>query len=81
MTLSDEQIQDLLRVGNPSAEECRLIRIGWAAAMAEIRAQPVGWIDAGDLRALEYGNSVWLNPDDHGRMIPVYLVAAPEDKP
>lgn len=81
MTLSDEQIQDLLRVGNPTDEECRLIRIGWAAAMAEIRAQPVGWIDAGDLRALEYGNSVWLNPDDHGRMIPVYLVAAPEDKP
>ena len=27
MTLSDEQIQELLRVGNPSAEECRLIRM------------------------------------------------------
>lgn len=81
MTLSDEQIQGLLHVGNPTDEECRLIRMGWDAAMAEIRAQPVGWIDAGDLRALEYGNSVWLNPDDHGRMIPVYLVAAPEDKP
>ena len=26
MTLSDEQIQDLLRVGNPTDEECRLIR-------------------------------------------------------
>ena len=35
MTLSDEQIQELLRVGNPSAEECRLIRMGWDAAMRE----------------------------------------------
>ena len=75
MTLSDEQIQDLLRVGNPSAEECRLIRMGWDAALAEIRAQPVGWIDAGDLRALKYGNFVWLNPDDEGQMVPVYLAA------
>ena len=33
MTLSDEQIQDLLRVGNPTDEEYRLIRIGWDAAM------------------------------------------------
>ena len=32
MTLSDEQIQELLRVGNPSAEY-RLIRMGWDAAM------------------------------------------------
>lgn len=29
MTLSDEQIQDLLRVGNPTDEECRLIRMGY----------------------------------------------------
>ena len=79
MTLSDEQIQDLLRVGNPTDEERRLIRIGWAAAIAEIRAHPVGWVDAGDLRALEYGNSVWLNPDDEGQMVPVYLAA--EAKP
>ena len=35
MTLSDEQIQDLLRVGNPTDEECRLIRMGWDAAMRE----------------------------------------------
>lgn len=75
MTLSDEQIQDLLRVGNPTDEECRLIRLGWDAAIAEIRAQPVGWIDAGDVRALEYGDSVWLNPDDEGQMVPVYLAA------
>ena len=27
MTLSDEQIQDLLHVGNPTDEECRLIRM------------------------------------------------------
>ena len=32
-SLSDEQIQDLLRVGNPTDEECRLIRMGWDAAM------------------------------------------------
>ena len=38
MTLSDEQIQDLLRVGNPTDEECRLIRMGWDAAM---RTQPI----------------------------------------
>ena len=81
MTLSDEQIQDLLRVGNPSADECRLIRMGWDAAIAEIRAQPVGWIDAGDLRALEYGSSVWLNPDDEGQMVPVYLASDAEAKP
>ena len=75
MTLSDEQIQDLLRVGNPTDEECRLIRMGWDAAIAEIRAQPVGWVDAGDVRVLKHGNSVWLNPDDEGQMIPVYLAA------
>lgn len=33
MKLSDEQIQELLRVGNPTDEEYRLIRIGWDAAM------------------------------------------------
>ena len=80
MTLSDEQIQELLRVGNPSAEECRLIRMGWDAALAEIRAQPVGWVDAGDVRVLKHRNSVWLNPDDDGQMVPVYL-AATEAKP
>jgi hypothetical protein len=35
VTLSDEQIQDLLRVGNPTDEECRLLRLGWDAAMRE----------------------------------------------
>ena len=50
MTLSDEQIQELLRVGNPSAEECRLIRIGWNAALARMRTQgvPDGWLRAID---------------------------------
>lgn len=45
MTLSDDQIQELLRVGNPSAEECRLIRIGWDAAFARMRTKsaPDGW--------------------------------------
>ena len=50
MTLSDEQIQELLHVGNPSAEECRLIRIGWNAALARMRTQgvPDGWLRAID---------------------------------
>lgn len=45
MTLSDEQIQELLRVGNPTDEECRLIRMGWDAALAQVRTQgiPDGW--------------------------------------
>ena len=41
MKLSDEQIQDLLRVGNPTDEECRLIRMGWDAAMRERTAMSV----------------------------------------
>lgn len=41
MTLSDEQIQELLHVGNPSAEECRLIRMGWDAAMRKRTAMSV----------------------------------------
>lgn len=45
MTPSDEQIQDLLRVGNPTDEEYRLIRTGWDAAMRERTAMsvPEGW--------------------------------------
>ena len=45
MKLSDEQIQDLLRVGNPTDEECRLIRLGWDAATREKNAMsvPEGW--------------------------------------
>ena len=42
MTLSDEQIQELLRVGNPTDEECRLIRMGWDAAM-RTKSAPDGW--------------------------------------
>ena len=41
MTLSDEQIQELLHVGNPTDEERRLIRIGWDAAMRERTAMSV----------------------------------------
>lgn len=50
MTLSDEQIQGLLRAGNPTDEECRLIRIGWDAALARMRTQgaPDGWLRAID---------------------------------
>jgi len=47
MTLSDEQIQELLRVGNPSAEECRLIRMGWDAAM-RTKSAPDSWLRAID---------------------------------
>ena len=42
MTISDEQIQELLRIGNPSADECRLIRMGWDAAM-RTQGVPDGW--------------------------------------
>ena len=42
MTLSDEQIQELLHVGNPTDEECRLIRMGWDAAM-RTKSAPDGW--------------------------------------
>lgn len=42
ISMPDEQIQDLLRVGNPSAEECRLIRMGWDAAM-RTKSAPEGW--------------------------------------
>lgn len=50
MTLSDEQIQELLRVGNPTNEECRLIRMGWDAAIARMRTKsvPEGWLRAID---------------------------------
>ena len=37
---------------------------------------PIGWLDAGDLRALRQGNAVWLHPEDQGRMVPVYSAAA-----
>lgn len=47
MTLSDEQIQELLHVGNPTNEECRLIRMGWDAAMRTKRV-PDGWLRAVD---------------------------------
>lgn len=65
MTLSDEQIQELLHVGNPSAEECRLIRIGWDAALARMRTQgaPDGWLRAID-EALVVAHIGVANPGD-----------------
>ena len=50
MTLSEEQIQDILRVGNPTDEERRLIRMGWDAAIARMRTKsvPEGWLRAID---------------------------------
>ena len=49
MTLSDEQIHDLLRVGNPTDEECRLIRMGWDAAMRKRTAM----LEAAEAECLE----------------------------
>ena len=65
MTLSDEQIQELLRVGNPTNEECRLIRMGWDAAIARMRTKsvPEGWLRAID-EALVVANIGVANPDD-----------------
>ena len=65
MKLSYEQIQDLLRVGNPSAEECRLIRMGWDAALARMRTKsvPEGWLRAID-EALVTAHIGVANPDD-----------------
>ena len=50
MTISDEQIRELLRIGNPTDEERRLIRMGWDAALARMRTQgvPDGWLRAID---------------------------------
>ena len=53
MKLSDEQIQDLLRVGNPTDEECRLIRMGWDAAMRERAAMSVPDISDDMIEAIE----------------------------
>ena len=39
--------------------------------------EPVAWIDGGDLRGVGNGNSVWVHPDDQGRMIPLYRKNAP----
>ena len=90
MTLSDEQIQELLRVGNPTDEEYRLIRIGWDAAM---RTQ--GIPDGYKLMPVEptkeiyecfaaYDGTSYSNPLDFDDFRVDYgfaLEAAPEAKP
>lgn len=90
MTLSDEQIQELLRVGNPTDEECRLIRMGWDAAM-RTHGIPDGW----KLMPVEptkeiyecfsaYDGSSYSNPFDFDDFIVDYafaIEAAPEFKP
>ena len=38
--LTDEQVQDLLQIGNPTEEETRLIQLGWNAAHGITAAQP-----------------------------------------
>ena len=90
MKLSDEQIQDLLRVGNPTDEECRLIRMGWDAAM---RTQ--GIPDGYKLMPVEptkeiyecfsaYDGTAYSNPFDFDNFVVDYafaLEAAQETKP
>ena len=90
MKLSDEQIQDLLRVGNPTDEECRLIRLGWDAAM-RTQGVPDGW----KLMPVEptkeiykcfaaYDGSSYSNPFDFDDFIVDYafaIKAAQETKP
>ena len=90
MTLSDEQIQELLRVGNPTDEECMLIRMGWDAAM---RTQ--GIPDGYKLMPIEptkeiyecftaYDGRSYSNPFDFDDFRVDYgfaLEAAPEAKP
>ena len=90
MTLSDEQIQELLHVGNPTDEEYRLIRIGWDAAM---RTQ--GIPDGYKLMPVEptkeiyecfsaYDGTSYSNPFDFDDFRVDYgfaIEAAPEAKP
>ena len=88
MTLSDEQIQDLLRVGNPADEECRLIRMGWDAAMRKRTAMsvPEGWKlvpTEPTKEMLEAGQTEWLDSAGADPSFDVYramLAAAPEVK-
>ena len=71
MTLSDEQIQDLLRVGNPTDEECRLIRMGWDAAM-RTQGIPDGYklmpIEPTTIM-MQYAGSVEVGDSDIGRFV------------
>ena len=87
MTLSDDQIQELLRVGNPSAEECRLIRMGWDAAMRERTAMsaPEGWKLVPIVSTAEMDNAGADHCDGYWNTAQAVwdamLAAAPEAKP
>ena len=78
MTLSDEQIQDLLRVGNPTDEECRLIRTGWDAAM---RTKSAPDVDALAQFIREVDGKHQLGAGVLAERIVEWLAAAPEAKP
>ena len=86
MTLSDEQIQDLLCVGNPTDEECRLIRMGWDAAM-RTKSAPDGWklvpIEPTKEMRAAWDSSPICEDDDteFRRAYSEMLAAAPEVKP
>ena len=67
--LSDEQIQDLLRVGNPTDEECRLIRMGWHAAMQRAEmAKDMAYI----VDALDIAQALTERSNHHPRILEAY---------
>ena len=73
--IDGQRIADLMKGLNRAGHENDALR---TKIKVMEQQEPVGWVDGGDLRALSNGNSVWLNPDDQGRMVPVYLAAAPK---
>ena len=82
----DECNRRRLEAADHFAAQTALMKKKYDALRAKVEAmekqEPVGWVDGGELRALSNGNSVWLNPDDQGRMVPVYLAhGAQEAKP
>ena len=88
MTLSEEQIQDILRVGNPTDEERRLIRAGWDAALARMRTTAVngGWklvpiepTPTMITAALESSHAINVHRAEH--CYRAMIAAAPEAKP
>ena len=78
MKLSDEQIQDLLRVGNPTDEECRLIRTGWDAALARMRTQGV---PVAALRPVIDWLRNGCDPQEAAKELEILIAASPEAKP
>jgi hypothetical protein len=67
------QVFDALMQADDCLEDrfCRLLPT-IRAILASPPAEPVAWVDVGDLRGLGNGNSTWVHPEDQGRMIPLY---------